>query len=83
MGESLRITAPAYDAGTEANSERAAGIPGPAAGGEGFNAVRDDEDFVRGHSGVVSSQDGLDDSVLTGAHRWDNPVFSLVVTRTG
>ena len=82
VGQSVTFLAPAYDAGTEANSESAATVPGPAAGGEGFNAVRDDSDFVRIHPGVISGQDGLAGSALSGAHRWDNPVFKLVVTRT-
>ena len=82
VGQSAIFMAPAYDAGTEANSESAATVPGPAAGGEGFNAVRDDMDFVRIHPGVISDQDGLAGSALSGDHRWDNPVFKLVVTRT-
>lgn len=82
VGQSAIFMAPAYDAGTEANSEIAATIPGPAAGGQGFNALRNDMDFVRIHPGVISSQDGLAGSALSGDHRWDNPVFMLVVTRT-
>lgn len=82
VGQSAIFMAPAYDAGTEANSESAATVPGPAAGGEGFNAVRDDMDFVRIHQGIISGQDGLAGSALSGVHRWDNPVFKLVVTRT-
>lgn len=82
VGQSAIFMAPAYDAGTEANSESADTVPGPAAGGEGFNAVRDDMDFVRIHPGVISGQDGLAGSALSGVHRWDNPVFKLVVTRT-
>lgn len=72
----------AYDAGTEANSESTATVPGPASGGEGFNALRDDMNFVRIHPGVISAQDGLAGSDLSGDHRWDNPVVKLVVTRT-
>lgn len=82
VGQTAIFMAPAYDAGTEANSESAATIPGPAAGGEGFNVVRDDMDFVRIHPGVISDQDGLAGSALNSGHRWDNPVFKLVVTRT-
>ena len=48
-----------WDSGTEANSETAATIPGPAGGGEGFNATRDDSDTVSFHSGVISQDDGL------------------------
>ena len=83
VGQSAILTAKAYDAGTEQNSERPESIPGPAAGGEGYNGARDDLDMVRIHPGVISSDDGLAQSALTGAHRWDNPVFKLVVTREG
>ena len=83
VGQSVTYMIPAYDAGTEANSESAATVPGPAAGGEGFNSARDDVDVIHIHPGVISEQDGVADSALTGNHRWDNPVLKLVVTRTG
>lgn len=83
VGQAATYVAPAYDAGTEANTEDAASIPGPAAGGEGFNAARNDTDFVSVHPGVISSQDGMTGSVLDGSYRWDNPVLTLTVTRTG
>lgn len=70
-----------YDAGTEANSESAATIPGPAGGGEGYNPLRDDNDAVRGHSGVVTNADGLSSSALSEAHRFDNPVARVTITR--
>jgi hypothetical protein len=73
---------PAYDAGTEANSETAGTVPGPAAGGEGFASARDDVDRIAIHPGVISSQDGLADSALDGSHRWDNPVLMLELIRT-
>ena len=72
----------AYDAGTEADTEQAAHIPGPAGGGEGFNAARDDEaDRVSMHSGVVTQDDGFATSDLTGQHRFDNPVASVRIER--
>lgn len=80
-GESMHLNAIAFDAGTEANSEAAATIPGPAGGGEGFSAERDDRNFVAAHGGVVTNDDGLAISALTGAHRWDNPVASIVIKR--
>ena len=46
VGESILLTTSSYDAGTEKNSEMMATIPGPAGGGEGYNAERDDVDFV-------------------------------------
>lgn len=72
----------AYDAGTEANTESKGTMPGPADGGEGFNATRDDVDFVHIHPGVISMYDGLDDSVLDASHRFDNPVLAVTIRRT-
>ncbi|MCW3172853.1 spondin domain-containing protein [Shewanella subflava] len=72
----------AYDAGTEANSEAKGTMPGPADGGEGFHAARDDVDFVHIHPGVITMYDGLADSVLMPSHRFDNPVIAVTITRT-
>lgn len=81
VGESLMTMGYAYDAGTEANTETAATIPGPAGNGEGFNAARDDVDFVSIHAGVVTSDDGLSTSALTEDHRWLGPTAKIVITR--
>ncbi|MDQ9092206.1 spondin domain-containing protein [Pseudoalteromonas haloplanktis] len=72
----------AYDAGTEANTEAAGSIPGPADGGEGFNETRDDINYVAMHPGVVSQQDGLSGSILYSEHKFDNPLAKVVITRT-
>lgn len=81
-GDSVSLRSIAYDAGTEANTEAAAHIPGPAGGGEGFNAARDDlADRVAMHSGVVSQDDGKAGSDLTGQHRFDNPVAAVRIAR--
>ncbi len=81
-GDTRTYLASAFDAGTEDNSERAATIPGPAGGGEGFNAARDDATgVVTAHSGVVSHSDGYADSALTEAQRFDNPVIKIEVIR--
>ena len=82
VDESISLRTSSYDSGTEKNSETMATIPGPAAGGEGFNAERDDSDMVSMHSGVVTMDDGLMTSVLTQAHRFDNPTLSVTITRT-
>ncbi len=71
-----------YDAGTEANSEAMGTIPGPADGGSGYDEARDDINLVTMHSGVVTQDDGLANSVLTQAHRFDNPAMQLTITRT-
>lgn len=81
-GDSISWQTIAYDAGTEANTEAAAHIPGPAGGGEGFNAARDDlADRVAMHAGVVSQDDGFAVSDLTGQHRFDNPVAQVSIER--
>lgn len=83
IGDSFIRRGVAYDAGTEADDEMAIYIPGPAGGGEGFNAVRDDEtDAVSMHSGVVTMHDGLVTSALTGQHKFDNPVIQVRIERT-
>jgi hypothetical protein len=83
VGDSVTIRGVAYDAGTEANSEAATDIPGPAGGGEGYNAARDDRaDQVSMHAGVVSGDDGFATSDLTEQHRFDNPVADIRITRT-
>ena len=83
VGDTLVINTIAYDSGTEANTEAAGTIPGPADGGEGFNEARDDvSDQVVMHGGVVTSDDGLAGSVLTQTHRFDNPVARIVIART-
>jgi len=71
----------ALDAGTEANSELVGTIPGPADGGEGFNAARDDvTSVVTHHSGVVSLDDGHTNSVLTESHRFIGPILRIEIT---
>lgn len=83
VDESITLSTISYDSGTEANSEAAGTMPGPADSGEGFNAARDDiADQVRGHPGIISMDDGLSSSVLTQLHRWDNPVARVRITRT-
>jgi hypothetical protein len=80
--ESVTLIAVAYDAGTEANSETATYIPGPAAGGEGYNPQLNDRGFIVVHPGVITADDGLAASALDESHRWRNPVARLTVTRT-
>ena len=82
VGDSQSWNLITYDSGTEANSETAASIPGPAAEGEGFNEARDDiRDALHAHPGVITSADGLEGSVLDASHRWDNPSSRLVIER--
>ncbi|HBS26072.1 MAG TPA: hypothetical protein DD827_02905 [Gammaproteobacteria bacterium] len=72
----------AYDAGTEKNDEIGSNLPGPAGGGEGFNATRDDNNpVVTLHGGIVSKDDGYAESALSEAHRFDNAVMRIEVKR--
>ncbi len=83
VGDVVSVRGAAYDAGTEADTETAATIPGPAGGGEGFNTVRDDQaDQVSMHAGVVSQDDGFATSDLSEQHRFDNPVVQISIERT-
>ena len=70
---------PAYDAGTEANDELCANIPGPpnVCTGEGFNPSRDgDGNFVHIHSGIH----GIGD-LSAAIYDWRNPVARIEITR--
>ena len=85
VGDQLNLMGMVYDAGTEANRETKDTIPGPASGtvrGEGYNAQRDDtRDEVRIHAGVISSDDGLEGSVLDQSHRFLNYGMEIRITR--
>ncbi len=82
VGDIQTVVSISYDTGTEANSEAIGTIPGPADGGEGFNADRDDiANIVTGHPGVLTVDNGLSSSILTEVHRWDHPVAYISVMR--
>ncbi|GEA60739.1 spondin domain-containing protein [Vibrio comitans] len=81
VGDSFEMNMNVWDAGTELNDELASTIPGPAGGGEGFNAARNDDDVVTFHSGVISSDDGLVTSALLATHRFLNPGAKITITR--
>ncbi|MBQ4812256.1 hypothetical protein A7985_19070 [Pseudoalteromonas luteoviolacea] len=81
VGEEMRFVTYAYDAGTEANTEASGTIPGPADGGEGFNAQRETLNKVAMHPGVVGQDDGLSSSVLSSDHKFDNPLMAITITR--
>jgi len=82
VGESQKMLLPIYDAGTEANSEMSSTIPGPAGGGEGFNAVRDDiANQVTYHPGVVTDANDYDSSTLDASHLFDQGAIMMEITR--
>ncbi|MGP8305831.1 spondin domain-containing protein [Vibrio sp. YIC-376] len=82
VGESYEMNMNVWDSGTELNDELAATIPGPAGGGEGFNAERNDNaDMVAFHAGIISRDDGLTNSTLSANHRFLNPGAKVTITR--
>lgn len=84
VNEKKTFSLSVYDSGTEANTETAATIPGPAGVGAdgGFDSARDDIiNVVTMHAGVISNQDGLADSALDASYRFDNVVAKVTITR--
>jgi hypothetical protein len=69
---------PGYDAGTEANDELCASIPGPTCGGAGLSPGDNpgDEKFVHIHRGTHGVGD-LDAAV----YDWRNPVAKITISR--
>ena len=80
--DTLTLTSPAYDAGTERNDELCASIPGPfftECGGSGGGAapVGGEEGYVHIHAGIH----GIG-SFSAAARDWRNPVALVTVRRT-
>lgn len=70
---------PAYDAGTEADDELCAHIPGPptVCGGEGFNPSQEgDVNFLHIHAGIHGVGD-----LSAATFDWRNPVAKIVISR--
>ncbi len=63
-----------YDAGTEFNDEVCTNIPGPQCGGEGFNAEREANNFVKPHPGLQGVAD-----VSAATFNWGEPVAYITV----
>ncbi|MGA7800978.1 MAG: spondin domain-containing protein [Gammaproteobacteria bacterium] len=70
------VTAPAYDAGAEANDELCAHIPGPVCGGEGVSQGITGLGFVHVHSGIHGVGD-----LSPALYDWRNPVARIVIRR--
>ena len=71
-----RLTLVGYDAGSEANSESCAYIPGPACGNHRHDDTAAAEGYVHVHAGVHGGGD-LDPA----RHDWRNPVAVMVIRR--
>lgn len=73
---SATVQAVAYDAGTEANNESCAVIPGPPCGHPNVRATDGAEGFVHVSAGIHGTAD-LDPSV----HDWRNPVVEITLRK--
>jgi Spondin_N len=89
----LTLFSPAYDAGTEANDESCASIPGPGfiecvtpsnpAGDGGGAMIGGGEGYVHIHAGIHGAGGGLPTSNLNPSMRdWRNPVAKITIRRT-
>lgn len=73
---SVTVMAEAYDAGTEANSEDCAFIPGPPCGDFNHNPAAP-EGYVHVHAGIHIGGGGLTPAM----HDWRNPVAQIEIRR--
>ena len=73
---SASFSSPGYDAGSEANNERCAFIPGPPCNNPGVRDTANAEGYVHIHAGIHGIGD-LDASV----YDWRNGVASIRVRR--
>ncbi len=71
------VDAPAYDSGSEVNSEDCDFIPGPPCGSSGVRDTDGAEGYVYPHSGIH----GIGD-LEPAEHDWNNPVASIMIQRT-
>jgi hypothetical protein len=83
---SVTVLAQAYDAGTEANDQNCANIPGPRCGGTGLSAGTNagDEGFVHVGNGFheLGAGDGTTGEVLRPfQYDWRNPVAMVRIKR--
>ncbi|TNF72954.1 MAG: hypothetical protein EP299_08980 [Acidobacteria bacterium] len=70
------FSVPAYDAGSEVNSESCTYIPGPPCGNGGARDTDGAEGFVHVHSGIHGIAD-----LVPAEHDWRNPVVRITVGR--
>ncbi len=74
----------AYDAGTEANDQNCANIPGPRCGGDGLSATAEgDEGHIHVSNGFhdLGSGDGEGEVLTPFNYDWRNPVALIEVRR--
>ncbi len=79
---SRTFRSPAYDAGSEANTEDCAHIPGPPCGNGGVRVLDGAEGYVHIHAGIhgIADPDPLG-YLDPAAHDWRNPVAEITIKR--
>ena len=78
----VMVEAPAYDAGSERNSEDCAFIPGPPCESPGKRDIDGAEGYVHIHAGIHGISPGLEGEVVEPAdHDWRNPVALIKIQR--
>ncbi len=90
VGDTVSLTADAYDAGTEINTEDLADIVPPC---QGLTGVSDEmgapgvgmSDPALAEGGVIAGHPGIAGvgDLLPGLHGWTDPVATVVIERTG
>ena len=76
------VEAPAYDAGSERNSEDCDDIPGPPCDPESNEHPAGAEGYVHIHAGVHGiNPEGEDSSLNPAEHDWNNPVAKITIRR--
>ena len=73
--ENQWTTAPAWDAGTEANNELCAFIPGPPCGSHFVRDTAGAEGFIHTHPGIFGTGD-----LAPADWQWQNPVVNIFVS---
>lgn len=75
-GVGTSFYAPAWDAGSEANTQSCSHIPGPPCGNGGVRVTAGAEGYVSVHAGI-QDRGSLDDAL----HDWRNPVARIQIRR--
>jgi hypothetical protein len=76
IGDTVTVYGNAYDAGTEANTESCAFIPGPDCNNPFQRDTGGAEGVVHIHSGVHGGAD-----LVPSDHDWRNPVIQVIIER--
>ena len=76
LGQAV-VMSPAYDAGSEANTEDCAHIPGPPCENVGVRMTEGAEGYVHIHNGIH----GIGETLTSDAYDWHNPAARFVIER--